>query len=131
MRGVETLAEVLDHLAECAVGHVHGSYIMVLSGDSVSRLYAELNRLQAAEERLNLARQVLVEDGYFTEDQVGDDLAPRLIEWLMAHRGRMTASTRVEIDDEVLWQRVLPRLETWFGKQLRHEMLLMKGVTAQ
>ena len=27
-----------------------------------------------------------MQDGYFTPDQVGDDLAPRLIEWLSHHR---------------------------------------------
>ncbi len=41
----------------------------------------------AASERLALARQVLANDGYFTEAEIGTDLAPRLGEWLAHHRG--------------------------------------------
>lgn len=33
-----------------------------------------------AEERLRHAREALVRTGYFTADQVGDDVAPRIIE---------------------------------------------------
>jgi hypothetical protein len=46
----------------------------------------ERERLLAAEERVQLARQALLADGYFTEEQVGDDIAPRIIERLSAMR---------------------------------------------
>lgn len=42
--------------------------------------------------RLDLARAALVRDGYFTEPEVGDDIAPRLVEWLAHHRGRTAAA---------------------------------------
>jgi hypothetical protein len=35
-------------------------------------------------ERLELARQALIESGYFTADQVGADIAPRIVELLAA-----------------------------------------------
>ena len=46
----------------------------------------ERRRRQNAEERIALARHALLADGYFTEDQVGDDIAPRIIERLAAMR---------------------------------------------
>ncbi|WP_328434532.1 hypothetical protein [Streptomyces sp. NBC_00425] len=39
--------------------------------------------------RLGLARQVLIDDGFFADDQIGDDLAPRLLEWVNVHRARI------------------------------------------
>jgi hypothetical protein len=45
-----------------------------------------------ARTRLEYARQVLIKDGYFTADEVGDDIAPRLGEWLSHHRGRLDAA---------------------------------------
>jgi len=44
--------------------------------------------LRGAEERLALARAALLADGYFTPDQVGPDLAPRITEWLAHHRSQ-------------------------------------------
>lgn len=41
-------------------------------------------RLCNAEARLELARQALIGTGYFTADQVGDDIAPRITE-LVSH----------------------------------------------
>lgn len=38
------------------------------------------DRLRTAETRLELARQALIRTGYFTADQVGDDVAPRITE---------------------------------------------------
>src|SRR5882724_2544419 len=35
-------------------------------------------------ERLDAAKRALVDTGYFTEDQVGDDIAPRIIELRVA-----------------------------------------------
>ena len=49
-------------------------------------LRAEKRRRQNAEDRLALARHALLADGYFTEDQVGDDVAPRITERLAALR---------------------------------------------
>lgn len=99
----------------------NGERYTMLPPDAVAALVAELDRLQLQEERLNIARKTLAEDGYFTDDQVGDDLAPRLIEWLSHHRGRMTATTRIEIDDDVLWARMLPRLERWADDRSRRD----------
>lgn len=45
-----------------------------------------------AQARLALARQVLVEDGYFHPDEIGPDLAPRFAEWLSHHRNRTEAA---------------------------------------
>lgn len=43
--------------------------------------YEEMSRwLSNAEERLQLARGALVNTGYFTEDEVSDDVAPRITE---------------------------------------------------
>ncbi len=42
-----------------------------------------------ARKRLELARQSLIEDGYFDPDQVGNDIAPRITEWLAHHRHKM------------------------------------------
>lgn len=42
----------------------------------------------ALRKRLDRARAVLVADGYFTPDQVGDDIAPRILERLAAARRR-------------------------------------------
>jgi hypothetical protein len=47
-----------------------------------------LGELENAKARLSIARDVLVKDGYFTADEVGDDIAPRLGEWLSHHRAR-------------------------------------------
>ena len=44
---------------------------------------------QAASERLRLAKDALLQDGYFQPGQVGDDIAPRIIERLSAIRGHM------------------------------------------
>lgn len=41
---------------------------------------AERERANLAESRLRLARNALVATGYFSEEQVGDDVAPRIIE---------------------------------------------------
>ncbi|WP_326768616.1 hypothetical protein OG978_32495 [Streptomyces sp. NBC_01591] len=50
---------------------------------------AELRqRTENAEMRLQHVREVLLEDGYFTADEIGPDLAPRLGEWLIHHQGR-------------------------------------------
>jgi hypothetical protein len=46
----------------------------------------EKRRRQNAEERIALARHALLDDGYFTDDQVGDDIAPRITERLAALR---------------------------------------------
>ena len=49
-------------------------------------LRAEHRRRQKAEERIQLARWALLKDGYFTDEQVGDDIAPRITERLAALR---------------------------------------------
>lgn len=108
------IANMRDH-AEGRNGEQHA----MLSPDAAGALVAGFDRLQRQEARLNMARDILIRDGYFTADEVGDDLAPRLGEWLSHHRGRMVANTRIEIDDEALWQRIQPRLEQWLANQAR------------
>lgn len=56
--------------------------------------------------RLDLARRVLIEDGFFTADEVGDDIAPRLIEWMSVHRARVGELTRLL--DEILDRMTIP-----------------------
>lgn len=58
------------------------------------------DRAENLRTRLDLARQVLIDDGYYTADQVGDDVAPRLVEWLSAHRSRVRELT--DLLDDVL-----------------------------
>lgn len=41
---------------------------------------AQAQRLLAAEQRLHLAREALLNTGHWTPDQIGDDLAPRITE---------------------------------------------------
>jgi hypothetical protein len=47
-----------------------------------------------ARQRLDLARRALLADGYFTGDQVDDDIAPRIIERLSAARQELEAAQR-------------------------------------
>lgn len=56
-------------------------------------------RADNAEERLRLAREALARDGYFTADEIGDDIAPRLVEWLSHHRDRAS-----EAETDLAWQ---------------------------
>lgn len=56
------------------------------------------DRAEGLRTRLAYARQVLVEDGYFTDDEVGDDIAPRLVEWLSAHRARTDRLETLVVD---------------------------------
>jgi hypothetical protein len=57
-----------------------------------------LKRAQNAEGRLELARDVLIRDGYFTDEQVGPDIAPRLTEWL-THHHEQTNKLRAALTD--------------------------------
>lgn len=50
------------------------------------RWYEQQDRAEDAEERLALARDALLRDGYFKPDQVGPDVAPRITERLSALR---------------------------------------------
>lgn len=42
--------------------------------------YDEFFELQNAKERIRLAKIALIDTGYFKEDEVGDDIAPRILE---------------------------------------------------
>lgn len=80
-----------DNLAALAVRVLGGN------SDRHPAIYAwgnAFDRANNAEHRLTLARQVLAEDGYFTADQIGPDLAPRLVEWLAHHRSQIAELTR-------------------------------------
>jgi hypothetical protein len=66
-------------------------------------------RAENAEARLQLARDALTDDGYFDRDEIGPDVAPRLIEWLAHHNGRIEhteaalARVRALADDMRTW----------------------------
>lgn len=59
-----------------------------------------VRRAETAEERLRLIHDALLADGYFTPDEIGPDLAPRVTEVLSHHRQRAeqaeTARERVQ-----------------------------------
>lgn len=56
----------------------------------IDGLMNEITRLRQerdnAVERIRLARHAILLDGYFRPDQVGDDIAPRIVERLSAMR---------------------------------------------
>lgn len=67
------------------------------AADVESLLNRLLTSLEAAEERLELAKQALVGTGHFSADEVGDDIAPRITElW-------STTSTK-QSDPVGVWQ---------------------------
>lgn len=103
----------------------------MLSPETVGALVAEFDRLRNQEECLNLARQVLIENGYFRADEVGDDLAPRLIEWLSHKRSAYRAPVEVDVrvDEHALWRAILPRLEAWADERTRRQ-IQMAGMRA-
>jgi hypothetical protein len=68
-----------------------------------------------AEERLRLAREALLADGYFTPDQVGDDIAPRITERLAAARGESAA--RGPGDDYGIWVTTEPHSVPWWRRK--------------
>lgn len=116
MSDEEDLARILADL------QVYGPQYFSAAGAQL--LAQEIRRLQNQEERLNMARQVLVEDGYFREDEVGDDLAPRLGEWLIHKRSIYRAPVEVDmrIDENALWRAILPRLEAWADDRTRRQI---------
>lgn len=59
----------------------------------------QLGRADNALERLRLAREALIRDGYFTADEVGPDIAPRIVEWLSHHRDRVAKA-----ETDLAWQ---------------------------
>jgi hypothetical protein len=106
------LAEILADIASEAVCVAPGCNgpVELEHLDSLL-MQEELERLRQAETRLKLARQVLIEDGYFSESEVGDDLAPRLVEWLAHHRygaGRPEEANLPEDPAEIAGIPVLP-----------------------
>lgn len=65
------------------------------------RLKAALGLRDNATERLRLARQAIINDGYFTEDQVGPDIAPRITE-LIAHYRRQLGEPETEWGHQIV-----------------------------
>lgn len=63
--------------------HVAGQYS---DGGHAAKPVSPHLRAENALARLDLCRQALIKDGYFTADEIGDDIAPRLVEWLSHHR---------------------------------------------
>jgi hypothetical protein len=58
--------------------------LAIVASDTVDqywdRMKARTVRIVAAERRLMLAQDALIADGYFTDEQVGPDIAPRIVE---------------------------------------------------
>lgn len=52
-------------------------------------LLTVLRRLESAQTRLAYAKDILVKDAYFRPDEVGDDIAPRMVEWMSHMRGEL------------------------------------------
>lgn len=62
-------------------GHVlHHSGCWCRRSEHDAAGFVDWARLSIAEERLQLARRALIQTGYFTAEQVGDDIAPRITE---------------------------------------------------
>lgn len=81
----------------------------------------QLGRAENALERLRLAREALVRDGYFTADEVGPDIAPRIVEWLSHHRGLVeelnVEVARLRAGEEPGWDPlVVPTPGQWIAR---------------
>ena len=73
------------------------------AADVESLLNRLLTSLEAAEERLELAKQALVGTGHFTADEVGDDVAPRITELWSTRLAAPGRWWRVLGSDGALW----------------------------
>lgn len=81
----------------------------------------QLGRAENALERLRLAREALIRDGYFTADEVGPDIAPRIVEWLSHHRGLVeelnAELARLRAGEESGWDpMVVPTPGQWIAR---------------
>jgi hypothetical protein len=85
-------------------------------------LDAETERVRVATTRIQLARKTLIADGFFTEAEVGDNLAPRIRELLGILRCDL-AETQAQLDAERIAAAKLSaehaRLRTTLGDALR------------
>ena len=72
-------------------------------------------RIEIAEERIRLARRALTaEGGYFTADQVTDDIAPRITEIIAATRAHEADTIRIlEAKNDALEQAEAERDALW------------------
>lgn len=74
---------------DLAVAHDRQPYPTAWAYDQACKaLREQRERAGNAEQRVELARQALLADGFFTADQVGPDVAPRILERLAALRER-------------------------------------------
>lgn len=109
--GPVQVGRIVDTSARSAITTVL-RYIAKAHNSPPEVLSAQLcPRADNAEERLRLAREALVRDGYFTADEIGDDIAPRLVEWLSHHRDRAEEAeaelTRLRAGEEPGWDPAL------------------------
>lgn len=74
----------------------------------------QLGRPENALERLRLAREALIRDGYFSADEVGPDVAPRIVEWLSHHRQQLE---QARADARTLGASV----QEWHDTAVRHQ----------
>lgn len=86
----ETLLRLgcLDAVRDAAVMAQHGPRraVVHVRMDDHQRMHFEPGWPDADSERLRLARQTVIDAGYFTADEVGEDVAPRISEMLFAIR---------------------------------------------
>lgn len=80
----QALAQILERHAEI----VRDQVLRELELAPSSQVEQELDN---ARRRLELARQALIADGYFTADEVGDDIAPRI--------GELASHLRAKLDE--------------------------------
>ena len=81
----------------------------------------QLGRAENALERLRIAREALIRDGYFTADEVGPDIGPRIVEWLSHHRGLIeelnAEVARLRAGEEPGWDPlVVPTPGQWIAR---------------
>jgi chromosome segregation ATPase len=113
-----------------AMAHTYDDYHRIVRFD----VPALLQDRQAALARLELARGALLRDGYFTPEQVGDDIAPRIVEVLSHLRERIT-----DYENRITWHTTcqqcandLDRIvaETERAERAEAEVLRLRGVIA-
>lgn len=75
-----TVTETISSLAELYQAALE-AIRATLAHETAANDVGEDQSCQNAKERLRLARQAMIDIGYFTEDEVGDDVAPRIWEY--------------------------------------------------
>ncbi len=113
--GPVRVGSTVDTATRAAITRVLGYVAKAHNSPSVPA-EQQLGRPENALERLRLAREALIRDGYFTADEVGPDVAPRIVEWLSHHRQQLEqarADTRTLGAGVQEWHDVAVRHQHW------------------